>query len=60
MRLFDHVMIKESGVRGIIVDVMEKFDDVYIVEDDSYNQEIGYAIYTCREDELEVIGDGQR
>ena len=59
MELFDHVLIKASSVRGIIVDI---HNDRFTVEADHERKEgdtEGYPglwpLYFCAPDELELI-----
>lgn len=59
---YDHVLIKDAGVTGVIIDIFEAGDGktYYTVEDDEPNgtddpNRFDYPQYDCTDDRLELI-----
>ena len=59
---FDHVRIKSSGITGIVVDISTVNGKTnYEVESDEkgtpggYGSENSWKLYSCKENEIEVI-----
>lgn len=54
---YDHVLILEKNIKGIVVDY-NKGDNFCIVEDDEQNKDGDYDLYHCSLDELELLNHG--
>ncbi len=50
----DHVKIKKSGVKGVIID-MRTWDNRCTVEADERNEAGDFEMYDCAYDEIELI-----
>lgn len=65
LKEYEHVKIKKSGIKGVIVDVpVLPTDKHYTVESDErgvpggYGEDGDYKLFDCLESELEVLPDG--
>ena len=61
---YDHVRIKCTGIKGVVVDVpRRKTEKYYTVESDErgtiggYGSEDAYKLYDCLEEDLEILKD---